>query len=527
MGAPTSVINVCSGVLLNNDYIHTIWFSDQSAQLAYFAGKVVKTFSAYTYIRKSWSLKVDATMEQARTWTYLYFQNGNGKTYYYFINNIEYVNDNTVELFIEMDVMQTYLHEYTLHRCFVEREHSATDEIGDNTTRENVELGEIIVQDVYSVYQLTDLCILVQATINPRTSTADTIVKTLGSIHHGVFSGMGIYAVEMTTQDVTEWANRLIELSEWGVIDSVINMWMYPKKLVALHEDFEWGDGVICKTVSGITPFEFTTTKKNVLNDTYVPDNNKLLTYPYNFLYCTNNAGVSATYHYERFSTENCVFKISGAISPDGCVRIEPTYYKGASENYDEGITLGDFPTCAWNSDTYKLWLAQNQKSQNLAFASGLGMMVAGAGMTLFSGGVGGLAGAGTFVGGLSQIANILAQRQDMSVQPPQARGTYSASVNIANDEHTFKFYFKSITAEYARSIDNFFSMYGYATNRVKIPNRNVRENWTYCKTIGCHVSGGLCTDDLRKIQSIYDNGITFWKNGDNIGSYGLSNNCL
>lgn len=512
MSTPSSIINVCSGVLLNNDYLHTIWFNNQSEQVAYFAEKVVKTFSAYTYIRKSWSIKVEATMEQARSWSYLFFKNGNGKTYFYFINQIEYINDHTVELFIEMDVMQTYMHEYVLHPCFVEREHSATDFIGEHTQDEGLDLGELIVQDAQSITQLRELCILVQATINPETKA-----RVLGSVHHRVFSGMATYAVKL--EDVTAWASVLRDLSD-GYIDSIVNMWMYPKELVLLADGFDWDDTNLCKVVSGVYKFGVSATKKDVLDDSYVPENNKLLCYPYNFLYVTNNAGGSAVYQYERFANDTCEFTVSGAISPDGAVKLWPEYYKGASDNYDEGITINDYPTCAWNADMYKLWLAQNRNTQNLAMGTGLAMMAGGAVTTLATGGIGGIAGLGTFVSGLSQVTSLLAQRKDMEIQPPQARGAYSASVNVAQNYHTFTMQFKSITKEMARKIDNFFSVYGYKCGRVKVPNRNVREKWTYTKTVDCHVSGNLCTEDLRKIQSIYDKGITFWKDGDLIGNY-------
>ena len=98
MSAPQSIISICSGVRLDNRYEHSIYFADATAQQEYFAGKVVQTFPAYSYLRKSWPLQVQATMEEARSWSYLYFRNGSGKVYYYFINQIEYKNDNTVEL---------------------------------------------------------------------------------------------------------------------------------------------------------------------------------------------------------------------------------------------------------------------------------------------------------------------------------------------------------------------------------------------------------------------------------------------
>ena len=92
MSAPQSTIYVCSGVRLNSRYDHTIWFGSPADQQEYFAGKVVKTFPAYSYLRKTWPIQVQATLEQAQGWSYLYFRNGSGKIYYYFINNFTIFN---------------------------------------------------------------------------------------------------------------------------------------------------------------------------------------------------------------------------------------------------------------------------------------------------------------------------------------------------------------------------------------------------------------------------------------------------
>jgi hypothetical protein len=72
--------------------------------------------------------------------------------------------------------------------------------------------------------------------------------------------------------------------------------------------------------------------------------------------------------------------------------------------------------------------------------------------------------------------------------------------------------------------IDDFFTMYGYAVRRCKIPNRSSRPHWNYVKTIGCCITGSVPADDMRKICSIYDAGITFWKNGNEVGNYSLNN---
>lgn len=186
MSTPSSTVHVCSNLRLTNDYKHTIWFDSLDKQRGYFAGKVVRSFPAYTFIRKSWSIKVNATMEEARTWSYLFFTNGSGKTYYYFINNIEYINDGVVELFIEIDVMQTYAFDYTLRRCFVEREHAVTDTIGANIVEESLELGDLRIIDETTV-SLGDLCVLVLASYDPLNTGENQTDTVLSAKYNGIF----------------------------------------------------------------------------------------------------------------------------------------------------------------------------------------------------------------------------------------------------------------------------------------------------------------------------------------------------
>jgi hypothetical protein len=61
--------------------------------------------------------------------------------------------------------------------------------------------------------------------------------------------------------------------------------------------------------------------------------------------------------------------------------------------------------------------------------------------------------------------------------------------------------------------------MYGYATNRVKVPNFSGRRYWNFVKTQGCTVSGNAPGDSLSAIGKILDSGITFW-HGDYVGNY-------
>lgn len=534
MSKPQSTIYVCADVPLDSRYEHTILFEDIVSQTNYFFTKSVDTFSDYTYLRKTWDIKVSCEYENARTWNYLFFQNEKtSKYYFYFINQIEYENNGTVRLSLELDVIQTYMREIQngLSRCYIERAHTESDDIGEHTVEENLDTGELRNQYQVDVTQLNDLCLLVYSTFDPMNKIDGKYVNWLSSYYGNVFSGMGIYAVSM--EDWLAFGEKLQKFSDDGAIDGVVNMFMYPKALVNLgmkdaNTQHTWNDGIVCKYVKDVGILQQTFDKRTYLGS-YTPKNKKLCCYPYNFLYVSNNAGTGATYRFERFADgQKPVFWIVGCYSPDGSVKMYPRNYDGVGDNYEAGISLSAFPTCAWNSDMYKVWLAQNQNSNNFAMGSaglsiGIGAATAAAGLVTANPAlmVGGAAG---MFSGAQNIASQLAAKEDRQIQPPQARGNHSVSVNVANDKQTFSVYYKCVTEERARIIDDYFTRYGYQINRIGVPNLKARPHFTYIKTVGCHINGLFCNEDRLKAESIFDNGITFWRDPETVCNYELDN---
>lgn len=527
MSVPQSIINICSGVRINNSYNDTLWFENTMEQRNYFAGKVVKTFSAYTFLRRSWSIKVQTnSLEQANTWNYLYFTNDPDQAtwFYYFITKVEYVNDSTVELFLDLDVMQTYLFDFTPQYCFVERMHENTDIdiYTGHTVAENLDLGEMINVDKVDATELNELCILMQSTFDPLLTTKDeTTTITAHKLHNNLFSGLYVSATSMA--DWEGLGTKLNQLNEWGKIDGVVNIWMYPKALVNLGSEYSWTDGTICKPVASARTVTVTIPKPEVREK-----NKKLNMYPFQFLYVTNNSGMAATYQYEKFSdTTNCQFKIEGCLTPEAVVRCTPMYYKGVQYNYDESITLSGYPTCAWNSDMYKIWLAQNQNQHDLATGTA-GLSIIGgvvAGVTGLATGNLLLAGAGgtAMMSGINAINQHMAQKADMQVQPPQARGVQSSALNIFCGCQTFSFY-KKQTDQLTR-LDNYLTRYGYQVNDIRTPtNYTLMTGYCYVKTIDCIVTGNICNEDKVKLQSIFDKGVTFWMKPDSVGNYKIDN---
>lgn len=520
MGLPQSIINVCTSVRLNNRYEHTIYFTSRTAQLSYFASKVVRTFSAYTYLRKSWSIKVQATMESARDWNYLYFTNDGAKYWYYFITNIEYINDGTVELFLELDVMQTYATDYTFLPCFVERQHVENDTAGLHLVDENLDGGEYVTISEEHI-DLNDMCIMMLTTFDPVATSTDETVNISGGLIDKCFSGLMLTAT--STAKSEELATKIVDDFS-GVSDGIISMWMFPAELLQFDTDTGALDvGTMFNTVKGSLEYiSKTFTKPTVLDNSYKPRNNKLLSYPYSMLYVTNNLGEAATYRYEYFPTYNdrkLYFRMIGTCLPPANVKLYPVNYLGEDNAFEHGISLANFPTCSWSQDMYKLWLAQNEGQHTLSIVGGA--VAIGAGIAATATGAGAIAGIPMIAGGVNQLTGLLAQAHDRNVQPSQAKGTASSSLNLAHGWQTFTVKKKSIREEYAKILDGFFDMYGYRLNEVRTPNPNARAKWTYIKTNGCKINCDFCAEDAAKIESIIDKGITFWKNGNLIADYG------
>lgn len=300
--------------------------------------------------------------------------------------------------------------------------------------------------------------------------------------------------------------------------------------------------------------------------DDYSVRNNKLLTYPYCYMEGKNTQGDTVEFKYELFNqTFGKNFNVYCVFSANPQIICVPTGY-GLSDNvgslngilnFDKALVIKDVPKCAFATNDFAAKLVQSTISMGI---TAVGYAVGGA--------VGGaLAGAETPVPehnelehyGLSQKAAIrqmgreqyrdeeLAYREEMKdrnakIQNGRKLGGAVAAIglnafkngkavnfgsgNASLVTDTFGFLFSEIRIkkEYARIIDEFFDMYGYAQSRVMRPNIHARVKWTYVKTTNCTISGSIPNDDAGKINEIFNNGITFWVNGSEVGDYSLAN---
>lgn len=499
---PNTTIKILHNVPLDNTYEHTIYFASASAQNSYFSGLAKYTFEAQTYQRvKRGHIRIAKNAESLYDCNYLMFQNSafGTKWFYAFIKSVEYINNGVSEIEFEIDVMQTWFFDYSLKECFVEREHSATDEIGENLVPETINAGEY----VYGNRTTSDLTLnyVVQTTCDPNTYE-DILGSTYTMLGKKIVSGT--YAFETDA-------------------DGLIN-YLYGIGLDGQHSEHQVEHQTIVANSTVAINIAPTTIKKLINHPKamiwgYAPRNNKLLQYPYTFIYVTNNQGGSAIYKFEYFLDGIPTFYVCGDRSGGSPAILYPSNYKNLGENTDEAITMTSFPAISFSSNYYDQWLARTQTQTVPNLFNGLVMSTASSALT---GNIGGLVGTG--LNTLGTIANLMNEGEQAKLQGSQTSGQTSGVISYWLGLLNFIITTKCVTPQMAKTIDDYFDKFGYATHRVKTPNRNVRPHWTYTKTVGCVVKGSVPSDDMHKICSIYDKGITFWKKGNEIGNYSLDN---
>lgn len=518
---------------LERDYKHQLTFTNATAQTNYFNLNTVKikTYTDYTYIKKDNQIVVGDPIDTIINCNYLYYKNTgfSTKTYYCFITNMEYVNENATRITFETDVWQTYMFDITKKQCFVEREHVSDDTVGKNTTHEGLDTGEFVINaaeefdilanDYYIVAGVSKL----PSEIYNDILTAQTLPQ---KVYNRVYSGL-YYVVFKTHDDVTKF---LLTMDGQGIAENVYDLFMIPQSMFTVTT---WDNKTCASTItigswsyslslsidyklvaSSGSEYNMVTNKTITINSTlngYTPKNNKLFTGEFNYMLVTNNAGSDAKYNYEDFYNNTVSFDVNGAICPGCSIRLVPKNYK----NYNQGNAEGDilnsyglsgakYPVCSWSSDSYTNWLTQQSVNLKTEYISN-------AVMTTGLAAIGNPAAAFGLIGA---IKDNLALKVKRDFAPIQAKGALNTGdVSWAMGRNQFTLFKMSLRYEFAERIDKYFNTYGYKVDSFKLPNITGRTYWNYVKTIGCDFEGDIPQQHLERLRDIFNNGCTFWHN--------------
>lgn len=530
---------------LENDYKNQLTFVNATAQQTYFASKVIKTETDYTYIKKDNIIKVGLPIDTIIDCNYLYYINTGFTTKYYycFITNMEYINENCTAITIETDVWQTYQFEIVKKSCFVEREHVDDDTIGKHTVQENLKTGDFIVNnfsllDEYanSTHVIIGVTKVPDDMYNIQGELVNNKIQARTSNYNGVFSGLTYFAFE-TPKDASQFV-ALMDLK--GYADNIVNVFLCPvsmftvvspstwdtytfdEEIISLNIYLSFKYKIIPNTSDEVVLFNSKTITLNSTLDGYTPKNNKMFTKEFNYLYVTNNNGGDISYAYEDFKNNTPSFRGLGTISPGCSIRLTPLDYKKydtTNTNYKNnllpfGLIGGKYPTCSWRSDTYTNWITQQSINDNITLPKAVGF------------------GASSVISPEATLATtassffegMLTSMDKETIMPVVCKGTNAGDVTYSCGMNNFACYQMSCKYEYAKICDDYLSYYGYKVNAFKIPNITGRTYWNYVKTANCNFEGDIPQIYLNKIKEMFNNGVTFWHDTTKFLDYSQNN---
>ena len=509
------------------DNRNQINFANATSQYNYFASLPKLVIDNCTYQRKDNVMRLPYHVDDIINYNYVMYRNeayGN-KWFYAFITNMEYSSDHMTFVTIKTDVFQTWQFNLSYKKSFVEREHVNSDTIGEHTIPENLELGDYVTNEgfnhvVASPTTNSTICMQVSSTYLTRDNYAPVTMPSNERMYNGIPQGCQMYGFALTTADLTLMYQIIGLYDTYGKGDAILSLFLVPTTATT------WTTGTISGGALDDTEVSMPATSK-VLNsyatqtppqvgttiNGYTPKNKKLFTYPYNYLYLSNNNGTDIVFHYEDFIGNAPAFNQYMAVDQGGSVYIAPTNSKknvttGTGDCWNEGISLGKLPQVSWLSDYYLNWQAQN--ATNIALQTTFdGLQWAGGVLNTMAGNPSG--GVGLLSLG-STIANTLQQIKQAKMTPEQAKGQINAgSIGYSGGEMGYRFNRMSIKSEYAQIIDEYWSAYGYKVNSFKVPNITGRRYWNYVKTIGANIEGNIPQADMDEIKEMFDRGITIW----------------
>lgn len=581
---PVGYLRLLRGIPLEPGYENTLYFITATEQYNYFFNHPGISFDKLSYTRYNRGIiRVARNIRECYDINYLMYCNdtggppsGNRKWFYCFVTEVNYISEGTTEIVFQPDVLQTWMFNYTLGKCFVERQHTETDEIGEWIEDEGLDPGPYIYEEYEKLPEFDNWSVVVAANFEiewVEVEGAYEIQTNMGGdIYAGLYSAINYHVFPIISTDaygnVTYDTDQLSKLNQLfkqmhtavgDYTDQIVAVFMIPTAFAtpaalssreAYHRTINF-----YKKIPLIDQSQRWTYYDDNGQLTH-PANNKIYTYPYTACLVTNQQNYSSVFPYEFLNPGSsvCTFRLEGLVSPVTECQLIPLLYKGVNQNYLEKIPLSGFPLCSYTTDSFEAWLAQATLGTVRAGLNLYGSIQQ-ANVTKTSGmmsTINPIASDGPFSSGPYDVPGIpsgdknsvykhIADKQSrnrgrafmnmaktneltavfdslMDVGKSMIAnfpfsGNQSSGLGVATKSFGFRFYNARLTDNYAKRIDSFFSKFGYKLSRNMVPNRYARVRWTYLKT--SNVNFTMCnmpTDIAEEIRNIYNNGVTWWK---------------
>ena len=161
-------VNFCNIPFLSNDYSNVVDFVSSSQRENF-----LKSYSNFSkdcnikYDGERTYLTINVPCETMLQYDYCYFRDRTNKLFCYFINGVEFITQNTTNIYLELDVWTTYYFNFKIEESFVERCHVPRwngDIPTQNNEDEGLYFGEIRQQGNSKICNLNKSIIITSST---------------------------------------------------------------------------------------------------------------------------------------------------------------------------------------------------------------------------------------------------------------------------------------------------------------------------------------------------------------------------
>lgn len=585
---PNSRIRLMFNVPLTSNYENTYYFEDEEEQLLFFENhfqSIEYDEQYYTRKRRGW-LRINDTYNRVYNANYLFFRNVSrqvdnvanppyeNKSYYAFIDDVVYINDHTCEVHYTIDVIQTYMFTWELHQCIVERESTRSDRLYEHRIDEGLPVGDYVYTDggnisfsaAFSTGQSKPLWknpkVIIAATVDNNYQDSTTPGVNITHQWNKVITGCNLLVKELgggqTSDYALYWLNNLPGEKQ----SAILGIYIVGECVTNMLDGTTQPTGVLTADV----PFSSNTVGN------YTPRNKKLLTAPYKALAIFSSDGTSKIFDYSKFKVgeadTSLLFVLYLSLTAPIMGYLSPWNYNGEGQTTVSAIPMPTLPSCTWSNDTYKAWAALNTGYMVSSIAGSVVDAGIRVGAAIYTGGAVEASGlvslesalhteaslnnpwtnelsdaavartnaerynvqsstASGTVGDIQNIANNLLTMHNAKIAPDSFNGSAQNLASMNVEQYGYYHFSRTIREDYARVLDDYFTMFGYKVLVTKTPVLYNRSRFTYVKTLNFDIGGKIPSIHKRIICDVFNSGIRFWVDKEHIGDYTAINQPL
>lgn len=514
------MIKLISFYPYDNNYDYTKLFNSKTEQNNFFNSfhSIEISDNEQGYIKEGSSFIIDINYDDLVSTgsNYVIWNNGY-KDLYCFITSKEYIDEECSRINYEIDVLQTFLFDFTLDKSFIERKVCSLNEITEYD--EGLEIGEHIIE-------------------------SENIVFTKQYITYAMFSGFKDFLIDEEKNVVIE--TPLVDTTNPTCFIGGIK---YPLMMIALEDtqDFNYFDKYLANQPNLVGIIKMPN-NGNVKTSVKIPilkmENNKIvkteITCPN---VCTHITSLNATggsvtvsknnitdffpYTYyvltdgeseplimqPQYLNSSITVKGKFALSHTPIERYYPNYYKGDVEGRLYNITNSSvmmLPT-GTNGGLETLQANTHQIEQNKkSMYSNILMGVVAGGVGLATGGIGlalgGVAMATSLGSGINSIKENISRNKDIELTPSSIKSMGTPSSREEFNTNNVRIIKYTIQDKYKNRINNYIDRFGNKFNNYGTINLKTYKG--YVKFISPNVDGKIDNQYINKIIQVLERGI-------------------